>query len=361
VSAAPATAWVALVACGSTAGSSSSGGITPPPPTDGGPSAEASPPFPDGAPIPVDALADGPAPPPPPQGDGHVTFRFNGQWYGVEAKEGATPANLTPGLDAISSGSDVFLNPSKDGKWLAAIGSRFGCLSGSCLDEFAGDASNGGPIPGASAPLATGQGRPAVASGGDVVVYPAAGTHNVDLYAIKRSNGAWGAPVLLTGDSSFPFHHDVAIAWDGSRIVFDCGQENYGVPPTSICEVATDGTGFKVVLNPEDGPDQSTSHALHHPDYTPEGDFVFEADWASEQVWKLPRGTKTPVKVSPDTESDDNSPCVLPDGRIASLWLGRAGNAQGMHELKVMNADGSGSVMVLTGQDIVDIGIGCGN
>jgi hypothetical protein len=183
----------------------------------------------------------------------------------------------------------------------------------------------------------------------------------VDLYAVKRTAGAWGAPILLTADSSFQYHHDVAIAWDGSRILCDCGAENYGVAPTSICEVATDGTGFQIVVGPDDGPDHSTSHAPHHADYTPEGDYVFEADWPSETVWKLARGSKTPVRVSPDTQTDDNSPCVLPDGLIVSLWLGRAGNPSGMHELKMMNADGSGSQMILTGVDVVDIGMGCGN
>jgi len=31
-----------------------------------------------------------------------------------------------------------------------------------------------------------------------------------------------------------------------------------------------------------------------------------------------------------------------------------------VHEIKVMKPDGSGSRMLLTGKDVLDIGIGCG-
>ena len=52
-----------------------------------------------------------------------------------------------------------------------------------------------------------------------------------------------------------------------------------------------------------------------------------------------------------------------PDGRVVSLWLGRKeiGKNTGAigHELKVMGEDGTHAVMLLTGVDVVDIGIGC--
>jgi hypothetical protein len=56
--------------------------------------------------------------------------------------------------------------------------------------------------------------------------------------------------------------------------------------------------------------------------------------------------------------NNDNDPCVLPDGRIASLWLERPGGG-GRHEIKVMSADGRQYLMALTGADVADIGIGC--
>jgi hypothetical protein len=200
--------------------------------------------------------------------------------------------------------------------------------------------------------------RAAIASGGALIVYPRQGPHAIDLYASTLNGSTWGTPLLLTGSSSFQYHHDVAISDDGTKIVFDCGADPYGQPPTSICEVGTDGTGFRVVAHPNDGPDQSNNHACHHPDYAPDGSIVFEADYLGEQVWRK-SGTQAPVRVSPSDVHNDNSPCVLPDGRIASLWLNAPGNTRGYHELKIMDPDGSNGVMVLTGQDIVDIGMGC--
>jgi len=46
--------------------------------------------------------------------------------------------------------------------------------------------------------------------------------------------------------------------------------------------------------------------------------------------------------------------CALPDGRIASLWPGRS--AGGNNELKVMSADGSSYVMLLSETAIADLG-----
>ncbi len=40
--------------------------------------------------------------------------------------------------------------------------------------------------------------------------------------------------------------------------------------------------------------------------------------------------------------------------------LGAGVAACGVHEIKVMKPDGSGSRMLLTGKDVLDIGIGCG-
>ena len=55
------------------------------------------------------------------------------------------------------------------------------------------------------------------------------------------------------------------------------------------------------------------------------------------------------------TFGNDNSPCVLPDGRIVSLWLENI-----LHEIKVMSTDGSTFKILLKKTDVFDIGIGCG-
>jgi hypothetical protein len=58
--------------------------------------------------------------------------------------------------------------------------------------------------------------------------------------------------------------------------------------------------------------------------------------------------------------NNDNSPCVLPDGRIASLWLDRPGGTGGA-EIKVMDATGRSYFMLVIRQDVADVGIGCGH
>jgi hypothetical protein len=141
-----------------------------------------------------------------------------------------------------------------------------------------------------------------------------------------------------------------ALSEDGTKVVFDCDNSNSDVGE-AICEVNTDGTDFRVVFTPEMGPGQ-IRNPLHSPDYAPNGAIVFEADWDGESIWRLPAGSSTPVKIG--SFGNDNSPCVLSEGKVASLWLPGA-----IHDLKVMNADGSGHFKTTNGIDVFDIGIGC--
>ena len=98
--------------------------------------------------------------------------------------------------------------------------------------------------------------------------------------------------------------------------------------------------------------------ALHHADYAPDGSIVFEGDWSGEQIWRLPENSSEPILVSP-TFGNDNSPCVLSDGQIVSLWLDRP-DGSGFHEMKIMNADGLQEQMLLQDVDVLDYGTGCG-
>ena len=73
------------------------------------------------------------------------------------------------------------------------------------------------------------------------------------------------------------------------------------------------------------------------------------------------RGRPAPRRPLPESVgpgfTNDNAPCVLADGRIASLWLERPGG-RSLYELKVMAPDGSAHAMLLTGVDIEAIGCG---
>ncbi len=292
---------------------------------------------------------------------GHLTYSlWNGHVYRIAAEQGATPEDVSLALDGLAAGSgDELLNISPDGSWLVLNTERFdsGCVGWACLAIVAGDLSSGEAVS-ANGSVIHPEGFSAVASGGNLIVYPeTGGPHNLDLWAVTRSGGPWSAPLLLTASSPYAYNHQPAISTDGSKVVFDCG-DVYGPEGTAICEVGTDGTGFRVLLTPAQGPGGASLTALHHPDYAPDGSIIFEGDLDAEQIWRLPIGATEPVRVTTQF-GNDNSPCVLPDGRIASLWLDRPGGA-GDHEIKVMASDGSSYIMVLPRVDVADVGIGCG-
>ncbi len=295
-----------------------------------------------------------------PPGAGHALFRtMDGHWRRIAATAGATSVDVSAALDALSAGTDSSASLGLDGAWIALNTTRFGCSSGACLAlaNATGTQAALVMIGGAEVPIPA---RPAVAAGGNLVVYPATGgPHTNDLYATRRSGGVWSAPVLLTSKSRFPYAHDIGVAPDGSRVVFDCGQSPYQDAGGAICEAATDGSSFREVVVAAAIAGSTNANEVHHPAYAPDGSIVFEADWnGSEDVWRIAGGA--PSRVSPADETDDNSPCVLPDGRVVSLWLGRLGNTGSVHEMKVMNADGTGTAMLVTGTDIVDVGTTCG-
>ncbi len=230
------------------------------------------------------------------------------------------------------------------------------CVGWACLAVVKSDLSAGDVVRGGGNVIHPDGGISAVASGGDLVVYPdTSGPHSRDLYAVRRNNGVWGAPVLLTGASTYQINSQPALSVDGSKLLFDCDNDISDVGE-AIREVHTDGTGFRVVLTPDDGPGPR-HNPLHSPDYAPDGSIVFEGNWDGETVWRLPVGSNTPVKAG--AFDNDNSPCVLPDGQIASLWMDRP-DGPSVHELKVMSDSGHSYFMALTGVDVYDVGIGCG-
>ncbi len=290
--------------------------------------------------------------------DNVITYSLdNNRVYRVAARPNATPEDVSAALDALSSGSeDHLLNVSPNGQWLVLETDRFGCSGWPCLAVIKADFSSGGAVTIDSNVVHPEGSISAISNDGDLVVYASQnGPHATDLYASARTGGAWGAATLLTGSSSYNWHSMPALAADASTVLFDCDNDQNDVGE-AICEVHTDGSGFHVVLTPADGPGPQYN-PLHSPDYAPDGSIVFEGDWDGETIWRLPAGSTTPVKVG--GHNNDNSPCVLPDGSIASLWVDRPGGPS-THELKVMRADGNSYFMVLAGVDVYDVGLGCG-
>jgi len=294
---------------------------------------------------------------------GTITYMFDNRVYRIAAQEGAVPEDISLALDELSpGGGDRRLNISPDGEWLVVETERFDpeCDGWSCLAILSADLSSGEAVR-ADGLVVHPEGFSAVSSGGNLIVFSTNGDgpHEIDLWAITRAGDAWSAPLLLTADSSHAFNFMPALSADGSTVVFNCGAESYAGEGSKICEVGTNGSGFRVVLTPADAPPGfPTAAALHHPDYAPDGSIVFESDWGGEQIWRLPVGASEPVLIT-EAFGNDNSPCVLPDGWIVSLWLERP-DGMSVHEIKIMGPDGSSFIIPLPDLDVLDDGIGCG-
>lgn len=290
---------------------------------------------------------------------GTITFSLEGAAYLMRDGE---LLNVSAALDAFGPGEDGFINISPDGQTILLETTRFDseCAGWSCWVLLNADLSLIEVVRLDGAVLHT-EDAAAVASGaGHLVVELDGGPNQIDLFAISRSpDGGFRDPVLLSGESGYPFNRQPVFSDDGSRVLFDCRTEVYLGDGSAICEVSVDGSSFRVVARPEDAPPgYAPGGALHHADYAPDGSIIFEGDWQGEQLWRLPPGSRVPHLMSGDY-NNDNTPCVLSSGAIASLWLGRP-EGQGFHELKLMTLDGSQSIMLLTDRDITDGGLGCG-
>jgi hypothetical protein len=295
-------------------------------------------------------------------GEGQLAFALDGGLWLMAAQPGAEPRALGPELDALAPGlDDPFVQISRDGGWLLFSSERFdsACIGYTCLTRAPVDLSDAAVVRGPDQqPIRSSDGA-AIGTGGTVIVFTAeGGPHVRDLWRIDQDGDLWTAPVLLTGDSPYAFNTLPQIDEPVWRVAFDCGDEPYAAEGTAVCEVAIDATGFVVLWSPAQAPaGLDPGGALHHPSYTASGGVVFEASWGGEQIWVLEPGAAEPTLLRAD-HFNDNTPCALPDGRIASLWLGNPDGA-GLHELELKSADGATADVLLPGRDVFDAVLGC--
>ena len=191
-----------------------------------------------------------------------------------------------------------------------------------------------------------------VSGDGTVVVFNVSGTHPRDLFLVRR-NGSddWTQPRNLTGSGGYEYSKLPRLNADATAVVYDCSHGAESDEGTNVCEVdLATGTVRARLEAPVDG-----WTAFHSPAYRPDGGLVFECHHPGEElVCVLPPGAHTPTRLTAPGVSNDNSPCVLPDGRVASLL------DTGIHTLRVVDASGTNPVPVEDRQDILDVGIFCG-
>ena len=301
-----------------------------------------------------------------PLGVGHVAFMLmdDGHAHRAAATNPATVEDVSGELEAASTGADSDISLSHDGKLAAVITTRFGCAAFECLAL----APVGDMVQASSAQvvLANGQqlhpsDRPAIANGGAFIVYSdSGGPHGRDLFIVrKQAAGGYGAPLLLTASSTFDFNLLPSLTRDESSLVYDCSATGSKVQ-ASLCKVNLDGTGWAVTLAGSAGPGATAMNETHSGDFAPDGTtLVFEADWSmgNQRIWK--RDAAGTLSQFNPMFTNDVTPCVLPDGRIVSLWLNRPGNMGGTHEPKVMSPDGATYEMLLQNVDVIDTGLSC--
>ncbi len=293
---------------------------------------------------------------------GVVTYMVGGRILQIAAIDGATPNDIGEKLDALASGGgDGAPSVSKNGAFITISTERFDseCNGYACTALLTGDISEGGIVYIDGQPLRS-EGRVAVSNTGDVLAYADDGpSHQEDILITRKSGTTWSAPTNVTSGSPHAFNNAPVLSGDGSKVLFDCGPVPYGQAGTGVCEASTDGTDFRQVIDPANSPlgNGSSENQARHADYTPDGGIVFEADWASEQLWWQAPGSTSALRIIP-SQSNDNSPCALPGGYIASLWLGRAAG-NGEHELKVTAPDGSEFAVITPNVDVADIGMSC--
>jgi PKD repeat protein len=291
---------------------------------------------------------------------GKVTYTYQNNVYRVNAQASATPENVSALITSGTRKPERRLNISPDGTWLIFETQNLdpACDGSYCLAVAPSSNPASASLVRAPNLIQDSQGFPAISSDGNLIVYTAnGGTHNFDLWAIRKTGSTWAAPVQITQTSTQNYNDQPAISSDGGKVLFDCGAVAFGEGNTSICEIGTNGTGFRVVVAPSNAPNNITSKGpTHHPDYLSDGSIAFDASWDADGIWKILGST-----ISKVSQVNNNvAPCGLTNGKIASLWLERNGNTNGYHELIMTDNNGTNLQTVITGIDIEDIGIGCG-
>ena len=266
--------------------------------------------------------------------------------------------NISAHLDSIApyQGSDSGpIVISHDGNWYSFLSTRFDpdAQGWEALTIVKSDFSEYEAIHDASGNLIHPEGKAMVLNNGDGVVYVTGdGNHARDVFVLQKTDGHWGNPVNITVESPYEYNYFPFVSEDDSTVLFDAGNESF--PSTAIGKVNINGTGISFPVTSASLPD---GIAVHSPAYDDEMNIIFEGDAAAtgERIWKLPHNSSVPELITMGFP-DDNSPVTLDNNRIASLWL-----PESWHQIKIMNSDGSESVLLTDScalfTEVFDIGL----
>ncbi len=286
------------------------------------------------------------------QASQYIAHMLNGHARVMEAKVLGAVVDVSDYLSTLQSGEDRWINISPNGEWLLMESSRFNdeCTGWACLIYGKRDLSEFKAITTSNEAVIHPEGFSAISNGGDVIVAHIIENERNDIFVSTRIGTSWSVPQSISSTSPSSSNKNPAISADAQEVLFSCGD--------NICIVNIDGSNLKTLIQLSDKPEGNWSQ-IGHADFDMDNNIIFEAEADAERIWRYDRDSLESSVINA-SQTNDNSPCVLSNGEIASLWLNRAGNRDGVHELKIMNTTGSSYSMVVENKDISDFGIGCG-
>jgi len=290
--------------------------------------------------------------------EGSIVAALEDGIFRITADGTTDPVNLSAALDDHSLGSDSWMGVSRNGDWLIMDTERFGCEDWACLAIAPSDLSEVTLVEVEGEPVHPQDWGVVGDDGTLVVITTDEGANGLDLAVLRQDGDSWSVATSITDDSPHAYNARGRLTPDGSSVVFDCGPTQYGQEGTGVCQVSLDGGEVESLVRPEEGPEATASNLARSGNLGADGSLVFEADWGgSERLWRRDSGGEITLHSGLE---NDNSPCLLPDGSVASLWLQRDGNTGGVHELKIHAADGAVYEVPLPNIDVQDFGIHCG-
>lgn len=280
----------------------------------------------------------------------------NGDAQIVEAKQEGNVTNISELLAKSNSGEESWINLSPNGEWLLLDSTRLdpNCDGWGCLIYGKRDSSNFKTIKLADGSVIHPESFSAISNDAKFIVVHLSQDDGSDLFISKQDNNAtWSILKSISDSSPSTNNRNPAISADGKEILFECGK--------NICLVNSDGTNLKTLIRLEDKPNTNNSwESISNADFDTQGNIVFQGTFIATWPWRYNRKTAE-ITLLNNKNNNDNSPCVLSNGDIATLWFDRAENNSGNAELKIMNSTGTSQFIAVTGEKgIVTSPLGCG-